>query len=241
MSYFLVFVAISVLIVLHETGHLLAAKWAGIPVERFSIGFGPRIWGFKVGETEYRLSVVPFGGYVLPAMADEKAFEALPLSKRLAYAVGGPLANVVGAVACLSVVSMAVSGISLETVILFPLKQTWLTAVEICGIIPMLFSQPDQLSGVLGIVAAGGKHAGTDALRLLDLCFLLNVNLAILNLLPIPPLDGGKIVMGILQKVYAPLGRLHVPLAVTGLALLLCLLVYVTILDALKIAHGAYV
>lgn len=240
MSYFLVFIAISALIVLHEMGHLLAAKWAGIPIERFSVGFGPRLWGFKAGETQYWLSAVPFGGYVLPATADENAFDALPLNRRLVYALGGPLANLFGAFACLSVVSMAVSGISLETAVWVPLRETWRTAVAICGVIPMLFSQPDQLSGVLGIVAVGGKHVGTNALRLLEFCFFLNVNLAILNLLPIPPLDGGKIVMGLLQKIHAPLRRLHVPLAVTGWALLLCLLLYLTVLDALKIAHGTY-
>jgi len=238
MSYLLVFVAISALIILHEMGHLLAAKSAGIPIARFSVGFGPKLWGFKASETEYWLSAIPCGGYVLPAMADEKAFDALPLNKRLVYAMGGPLANLVGAVAFLSVGGMVISGISLETVILFPLKQTWQTAMEMCRIIPMLFSQPDQLSGVLGIVAVGGKQVGTNPLRLLELCFLLNVNLAILNLLPIPPLDGGKIVMNVLERLYRPLKRLQVPLAVTGWALLACLMIYVTILDVLKIAHG---
>lgn len=241
MSYLLVFVAISILIILHETGHLLAAKWAGIPVARFSVGFGPRLWGFRVGQTEYRLSVVPFGGYVLPAMADKREFDAVPLNKRLLYAIGGPLGNLLGAFTCLSIVSMAISGISLDTVIYVPLKQIWQTAIEICGIIPALFREPEQLSGVLGIVVVGGKHVGTNPLRLLEFCFFLNVNLAILNLLPIPPLDGGRIVMGILQRIHDPLKRLEVPLAVTGWALLICLMIYVTLLDALKIAHGTYI
>ena len=55
---------ISVVVFVHEMGHLLVAKWRGVKAERFSIGFGPRLFGFNLGETEYRLSVLPFGGYV---------------------------------------------------------------------------------------------------------------------------------------------------------------------------------
>jgi regulator of sigma E protease len=52
------------IIFVHELGHFLVAKWAGVRVERFSLGFGPRLVGFTRGDTEYRLSIVPLGGYV---------------------------------------------------------------------------------------------------------------------------------------------------------------------------------
>ncbi len=58
--------------------------------------------------------------------------------------------------------------------------------------IQMLFGEPSRLSGVLGVVAIGGKHVCMNLLRLLEFCFLLNINLAILNPLPIPPPDGGE-------------------------------------------------
>ena len=240
MSYVFVFFALSALIALHEMGHLLAAKWAGIPVERFSIGFGRKLWGFRIGETEYRISIIPCGGYVLLGIADENALEALPLRKRLLYAIGGPGGNIVGAFICILIVGIATSGISWESVFVAPARQTWGTAVEICHVIPVLFSHPNQLSGVLGIVAVGGKHVGTNGLRLLELCFMLNLNLAIINLLPIPPLDGGKILMDVLQKIYRPLKRLQMPLALTGWVLLIGLMIYVTIQDAAKIAQGTY-
>ncbi len=57
-------VALGILIFIHELGHFLVAKATGVGVERFSLGFGPRIWSFRRGETEYCLSVVPLGGYV---------------------------------------------------------------------------------------------------------------------------------------------------------------------------------
>jgi regulator of sigma E protease len=56
--------ALGVLIFIHELGHFLVAKGLGVGVERFSLGFGPRIWSMRRGETEYCISVVPLGGYV---------------------------------------------------------------------------------------------------------------------------------------------------------------------------------
>ena len=57
-------VAFCLLILIHELGHFLVAKYLGIGVERFSIGFGPKIASVRRGETEYMLSVIPLGGYV---------------------------------------------------------------------------------------------------------------------------------------------------------------------------------
>src|SRR3954451_1973276 len=51
-------------VVLHEFGHFIVAKLLGIRVETFSVGFGPRLFGKKVGHTDYRLSAIPLGGYV---------------------------------------------------------------------------------------------------------------------------------------------------------------------------------
>lgn len=51
------------LIAAHEAGHLLLARWMGMRVETYSLGFGPRLWGFKRGGTDYRISAVPLGGY----------------------------------------------------------------------------------------------------------------------------------------------------------------------------------
>ena len=77
MNYLAVFILINFLILVHELGHLFAAKLANIPIERFSIGFGPRLLTFKRGETEYCLSALPFiGAYVAMAGMEEEAFDA---------------------------------------------------------------------------------------------------------------------------------------------------------------------
>ena len=65
-------VLLGVLIFVHELGHFWAAKAVGVGVERFSIGLGPRVWGFERGGTEYVLSAIPLGGYVkMQGMEDE--------------------------------------------------------------------------------------------------------------------------------------------------------------------------
>ncbi|HEY0153525.1 MAG TPA: RIP metalloprotease RseP [Longimicrobium sp.] len=67
-------VVIGVLVTIHEAGHFFAAKWVGIQVPRFSIGFGPRVVGFTRGETEYVISAIPLGGYVkMAGMEDDEA------------------------------------------------------------------------------------------------------------------------------------------------------------------------
>ncbi|KPK58686.1 MAG: hypothetical protein AMS21_10475 [Gemmatimonas sp. SG8_38_2] len=71
-------VVLGVLIIVHELGHFITAKAAGIAVPRFSIGLGPRIWGFTIGETEYVISALPLGGYVkMVGMGEEEALETL--------------------------------------------------------------------------------------------------------------------------------------------------------------------
>lgn len=88
------------LIFIHELGHFLAAKKAGIKVNTFSIGFGPKIFGFKRGETEYRLSVLPFGGYVQmegenpnEQTGAEGEFASASLGNRAFVVIAGPAVN----------------------------------------------------------------------------------------------------------------------------------------------------
>jgi regulator of sigma E protease len=238
MSYLLIFCTVSLLILLHELGHFLAAKIMGIPIARFSVGLGPKVWGFKMGDTEYWLSLIPCGGYVMPALEDAEAFDRIPLQRRILFALAGPAANMLGAFLGLALMNIVKLGCSVDAVIYLPLEQIWQISIQIGAAIPMLFSQPEQLSGIVGIVAAGGAQVGLSFVRLLQFSVLLNVNLAVLNLLPMLPLDGGKIMMGLLRKIYQPLRRLEVPLTAGGWVLLAGLLLYATALDLARVAHG---
>ena len=57
-------VLVGVMVVVHEFGHFAVAKLCGVRVEAFSFGFGPRLFGFKYGETDYKVCLLPLGGYV---------------------------------------------------------------------------------------------------------------------------------------------------------------------------------
>ena len=96
-------IALGVLVFVHELGHFLVAKWAGIRVERFSLGYPPKMIGFTRGETEYCISWIPFGGYVKVAgMADVGTeettgahweFPSRSVGIRMAVIAAGPAMN----------------------------------------------------------------------------------------------------------------------------------------------------
>jgi regulator of sigma E protease len=101
--------SLSILVAVHEMGHLLAAKYFGMRVEQFSIGFPPKIWSFTKGETEYAFSAIPLGGYVkISGMIDESLdteamkqepqpweFRSKPAWQRLIVMLGGIIVNVI--------------------------------------------------------------------------------------------------------------------------------------------------
>src|SRR3989344_3155857 len=64
MSFIIFILILAFLIISHELGHFLVAKWGGVRVEEFGLGFPPRLTGFKWGETFYSLNLLPFGGFV---------------------------------------------------------------------------------------------------------------------------------------------------------------------------------
>lgn len=240
MSYVIMFMLISFLILIHELGHFIAAKLSNIPIELFSVGFGPKLWSFRKGQTEYRISALPIAGYVLPKMEDVDDFFQISSSRRIAFALGGPLANIILAVICLGFLNALTMGFSFYAVLIFPFVQITKITSEFLYALPSLFASPGKLSGVIGIVAMGGQMVAGDFLNILNLAIMLNINLAVLNLLPILPLDGGKIVFCFLEKIHRSLLRLQMPLTVTGWVLLFGLLSYVTVLDMCKYVFKIY-
>jgi membrane-associated protease RseP (regulator of RpoE activity) len=68
-------IGLGAVIFVHELGHFTVAKAVGIRVDQFAFGFGPRVFGFKRGETDYRINLIPMGGYV--KMAGQEGFSPL--------------------------------------------------------------------------------------------------------------------------------------------------------------------
>jgi len=107
-------IGLGLLIVIHEWGHFLVAKLSGVGVVTFSVGFGPKLWVRKKGETEYALSAFPLGGYVKMVGEDpeeevqqhdiERSFSHKGLLKRIAIVAAGPGFNLLLAVVLLMIV-----------------------------------------------------------------------------------------------------------------------------------------
>ncbi len=109
LSWLWVAIGLGLVIFFHELGHFAVAKWCGVFVERFSIGFGPILWSFKKGDTEYALSAIPFGGYVKMLGQDDidpsqlsseeiaedpRSYSAKPVWQRMAIISAGVIMNI---------------------------------------------------------------------------------------------------------------------------------------------------
>jgi regulator of sigma E protease len=346
-------VVLGILIFVHELGHFLVAKWVGVGVLRFSLGFGPKLIGFQRGETEYRLSLVPLGGYVkmlgeeqeddVPAEQLERSFGAQKVAKRAAIVAAGPLSNLLLALVIFTLVftfagipymttdigkvnpdsPAALAGLQADDKVLeingkvlvnweelsqtileegkqplsfkiqrdgkvfdvqiqpelrkvpnlfgegverpvigitasgksaikkvnplmagyHSLVQTWtltklfyLTIVKLIQrVLPM-----ETLGGPILIAQMAGEQAQEGLLNLVYFLALISVNLAVLNLLPIPILDGGHLLFFLLEAILGrPLNPRKLEYAQkVGLVLLIALMVFVFYNDIMRLLPG---
>jgi regulator of sigma E protease len=348
-------VALGALVFVHELGHFLVAKRVGVRVQRFSIGFGPVIFSWRRGETEYAISAIPMGGYVKMLGEDdddeagvaaepERAFSTQPVWKRAAIVGAGPSMNFVfaflvyaalfgsigvelpsdqpkvGGVSAgmpaeqaglkpgdrvvtidgtpvatwteLSGLVQASKGRTLNVVVerdgaQLPLQvtpamhggktmfgeetervyrigieashelskvgpweavgtaaqQTWTASyvvlkglgLMIQGRVPL-----SELGGPIAIARAAGQQAQEGASRFLSMLAFLSVNLGVLNLLPIPALDGGHLAFfGIEGLMRRPLRQRHREIAQqVGVLLLITLMVFVFYNDIHRLVQG---
>ena len=328
---------LSFLIFFHELGHFLAARFFGVKVEVFSIGFGKALLKKQIGETEYRISAIPLGGYVkmlgqddsdpTQSSDDARAYNRKKPWQRIVILLAGPLANILLAFLIYFVIALtgvpklepiidkvkegypaakaglqsgdrivAIDGMGVKyweqvgpfiqqagekmvievqragkrlhltlhprvvqeqnhfkeqikrRVIGITPKPSWVeVAYPIAGAVAFAWEQTlkasmlivksitklidgtvstSQVSGVVGIVDFTAKASQSGILSLLFFVALLSVNLGILNLLPIPALDGGHILFNLYEMVTkrAPSQQAVVALTLFGWALLLGLL-----------------
>lgn len=156
---------LGLMILVHEWGHFLAARFFGVRVEVFSIGFGPRLWGIKRGATDYRISALPIGGYV--RMAGDNAFEerqgapdemfSKPRWQRILIALSGPSMNIL--MALVIVTGLALRGSEQPTYEYQP--------VNIAGVVKDSAAAQSGIQAGDRIVAFGGVQNPTwDSLNL---------------------------------------------------------------------------
>ena len=113
LTFFAIIFVFGVLVIIHELGHFLAAKWMGVRVEKFSIGFPPTIFTKKIGETNFSIGAIPLGGFVkMAGFVDESMdenitgadyeFNSKPIWKRIVIISGGVIMNLILAIILLA-------------------------------------------------------------------------------------------------------------------------------------------
>lgn len=195
---------------IHELGHFLVAKWSGIKVNVFSIGFGPKLLKKKIGDTEYCLSLIPLGGYVSlegenKTTGKSNEFQSKPTYIKIAVALAGVTCNFVLAYG-LIVYWVHSQGGALSQA--FPkANMLFLESIQVTY---QMFWQ--LITGKLAFQkAVGGPILIGYMIHTVEnltfefvilLTALISLVIGIFNALPIPVLDGGLVVFALLEKVF---------------------------------------
>ncbi len=226
-----VLVSISVLVLIHEVGHFLAARFFGVWVEEFGLGIPPKIFGKKIGETEYTINALPMGGFVKLHGEDEetykdrqakhpkRAFFLKPWWQRSAILTAGVLMNFLfaliivsylftkgGALGIVLYQMTLVKKYPIYTAPFYGLKETvnlsYLLFKSIIGVFWDFisgFKVPKDVAGPIGMYQLYGEARKYGFEAILELSGLISLNLAVINLFPIPPLDGSKLLLVIIE------------------------------------------
>lgn len=214
-----------ILITVHELGHALAAILCGVKIEKFSIGVGP---GWKIKNVpklnEIVISPFIFFGYIQINIEDlnQKSF-----FKKFIFYISGILANIL-----LAIVLLIVSNYGVRPAIQDSILFIKITLSMIIGMLDGSVSI-DMLIGPIGI----GKMLATATNSYLLLIVSLSLGLAAFNLLFLPPLDGGRILISLLEKIFGPqkMKKISISLMKIGIILLLTLFVFMTYNDIIKL------
>jgi regulator of sigma E protease len=244
---FLAFVSVfSAVVLVHELGHFLAARRAGVKVYEFSIGFpfSPRLCTlFQHKETALTLRLLPLGGFVRFSKDEEDEakglFEASLINRALIMS-SGSLFNMVFAFLVFIPVFVFGQDLPLGDALSAGVKTIWgILSGTVVFFLNLLSGQGgmEGLSGPVGIAVMAGKAASKGLLNLLFFAGVLSMSLGIMNLFPLPGLDGGQLLMLLIETVRKkPLGmRTHQAFNLIGLALFLALSVLVTYRDIVRL------
>jgi regulator of sigma E protease len=241
------FIAVfTVVVLVHELGHFLAARRAGVNVYEFSIGFpfSTRIVTlFRHRETEFTLRLLPLGGFVsFSGDGDEDAMELFGASRmhRLQIMFAGSLFNIVFALFTFIIVFFIGKDMHQGAAILSSAKTICAMVSGTVEFLAKAFTgqgSMDGLAGPVGIAVIAGKAASKGFMDLLYFTGMLSLSLGIMNLLPLPALDGGQMVMLFVESLRKKPVSMKVYQAVNliGFTFIMLLSVLVTYKDIIKL------
>lgn len=227
------------LIIIHEGGHFLVAKLCKVKVNEFAIGFGPILLQKQGKETKYVLRLIPLGGFVNMEGEEEHSdkegsFSKASISKRIAIVLAGGMVNILFGILTYFIIIASYTNIAnaVEALKLF--------GISMLDSLKMLFNgtafKEEQLMGIVGISEIVVETKGI--INYIYLIAVISVSLGVTNLLPIPPLDGGKIVLLIIEAIRKkPLKEnLEIKIQMAGFVLMIILTIFVTYKDILRIS-----
>ena len=338
---------IGLLVLCHEFGHFIMARWFKVRVFKFAIGYGPKLWSTQKGDTEYSIRIFPLGGFTKMAgmsdtliegydettVPDSERFDKKPLYQRSLIVVGGPAMNLVLSIILVflvfSLLGVPTSNLKIQEVVegspaqsggIHPgdvivavngkdiqkmedlsnqialngekeislsvhrdqvpvevrLTPHWdekekrfligiiygvenqrvnpLVAffhsvssvvdwfvVSFVGLLYMVMGRvPMEMTGIVGIARMSGQAASFGFLNLLYFSSLISVALALFNLLPIPALDGGHLILFFYEKIRGkPLDPSKIGFFyMIGILFIILMAVFVTYQDVLRIVTG---
>jgi regulator of sigma E protease len=236
----------TIVVLVHELGHFLAARKSGVKVYEFSIGFpfSPRcLTLFRHKETVFTVRLLPLGGFVgFSRDNGEEDIELFGVSywKRALILSAGSLFNVFFAFAVFTVVFAVGKDSDPLSALMLSAKTVWeILSGTLLFIVKALSGHGavEGVSGPVGIAVMAGEAAGKGVLSLCTFTGMLSLSIGIMNLLPLPTLDGGHLAMLLIEAVRRrPLNpRVYQAATAVGLLLFLILTVLVTYKDIARL------
>lgn len=194
---------LNLLIAVHELGHFLASKACGVGVDEFSLGMGPKIISRDYRGTTYSIRWILFGGFV---KLNEEDYPKAIWWKQIIIILGGVLFNFLFAffAVCLYLWISNIVSLGFFETIVAGFQVTLNMIKEIFVILIDMFKTVDTsgFAGPVGVVDVISTYVETGFIYAIEIFAVLNINLFVMNLLPIPMLDGGQVVFVLIKRIF---------------------------------------
>ena len=203
------------LVVSHEFGHMIVGKLCGVRVDEFSVGMGPLIFKKQKGETQYSLRAIPLGGYCKFNEDDEesddpRAFINASWWKRALILFAGAFMNFLVFLIIVSLVFFIIGLPQAEfsRVLPWAFQNTFAICKDFLGETIAFFgrlftgkAQADEVMGIVGIVDVFAEEIEYGFINVIYFMGIISLDLAFVNLLPFPALDGGRLLFILIELI----------------------------------------